>query len=151
LNSIKTIVCKQQTDKEESAQKKLSTEEALIAVLAIATFLILVCSLIFLLSVVDGTNITATKVSVGNTFARRWQLLPKHVANFLDKVTPAKVLAVFETDNNSAVSYTDQRTNMYTYQFYSLANKSDLSHKGYSVNDTEESIKFDPISHKKHK
>lgn len=73
------------------------------------------------------------------------------MANFLDNVTPAKVLAVFETDNNSAVSYTDQGTSIYTYQFYSLANKSDLSHKGYSVNDTEESNKFYSINHKKHK
>ena len=149
MNSIKTILCKQQTDREESAQKKRKCRRHSDSCFSYFALLFLVCLLIFLFSVVGGTNIAATKASVRNTFARRWQLMPKHVANFLGNVTPAKVLAVFETDNNSAVSYTDQGTSMYTHQLHSLTNKSDLSHKGYSVNDTEESNKFHSINQRK--
>ena len=73
------------------------------------------------------------------------------MVNFLDNVTPARVLAVFEINNNSAASYTNQGTSMYKCQFYNSAKKSDLSHKGYSVKDTDESDKFYSINHRKHK
>jgi hypothetical protein len=100
------VLSKKQTQRNEH-KSSVSAEDTLVAVLAIASLLILTRLLIFLFSVVDGANITTTKASVRNTFARRWQLLPKHVADFLDNVTLAKTLAVFEINSNSAVSYTN--------------------------------------------
>jgi hypothetical protein len=117
--------------KRNQHKTSVSVEEILIAVLAIGPFSIFIRLLIFLFSVVKGINITKTKESVRNTFTRRWQLLPKHVVNFLDNVTPARVLAVFKINNNSAVSYTNQGTSIYKCQFYNSANKSNLSHKGF--------------------
>jgi hypothetical protein len=72
------------------------------------------------------------------------------MANFLDNVTPANLLVVFEINNNSAVSYINRVTSMYTLQCYNSANKSDHNHKGYSVNDTERSNKFYSKNHMKH-
>lgn len=119
-------------------------------VLAIAPFLILIRWLIFLFSVLDRTDITITKAFVRNTFTRRCQLLPKHMANFLDNVTPANLLVVFEINSNSAVSYINRVTSMYTLQCYNSANKSGNNHKSYSVNDTEGRNKFYSKNHMKH-
>ena len=67
--------------------------------------------LVFLFSVVDGTNLLQQRRLL-ETHSPEDGSCCRNVANFLGNVTPAKAQAVFEINNNTAVSYTNQGTSM---------------------------------------